>query len=113
MMPPYEQRFDFFPIFAGVEFFVSPASFDFGGRVEIGVGLKSTDLTAKRLLVGSVGSIWIMTDAALLRRVGAPDLSYGNAPFSCIPGELLGDVGQVGGVQVGIHSACFILHRCN
>ena len=35
------------------------------------------------------------------------------ASFGCIPGELLGDVRQVGGVQVGIHGARLVLHRGN
>src|SRR5690242_6157326 len=113
LVPAHKECFDFSPVFASLEFFVFPARFNVGGRVEISMGLKATDRTAKRLLVRPVGSICIMTDAALLRRVGAPDLSYGNSPFSGIPGELLRDVCQVGGVQVGIHSPCFVLHRCN
>ena len=65
---------------------------DVDGRVEIGMCAVATDPTAKRLLVGP-------------RRIGALDPDGGDTPLGGIPGDLPGDVRQVGGVQVGIHGA--------
>ena len=87
--------------------------FDVDRCVEIGVYAVATDHAAKRLLVGSVGAIWIVTDAARLRGVGALDFRCRSATLSCVPGDLLGDVRQVGGVQVGIHGARLVLHGRN
>src|SRR5712692_8332654 len=83
---------------------------DIDGGVEIGVRAVATDSTAKRLLVGPVGSIYMMTHAALLRGVGAPDPDGGDASFGGIPGDLPGDVRQVGDVQIGIHGTSLVLH---
>ena len=70
----------------------------------------ATDHAAKRLLVASVGSIGIVTHATRLRGVGALNFRCCSAPLGGIPGDLLGDVRQVGGVQVGIHDARLVLH---
>ena len=64
----------------------------------------TADSAAKRLLVGPVCcSVYIMAHAALLRCVGAPDSDGGDAPLGGIPGDLLGDMREVGGIQIGIH----------
>ena len=84
---------------------------DVDSCIEIGVRAVPTDHTAKRLLVGPVGFVCIVTHAALLGGIGAPDPDCCSASFGGIPGYLLGDVGQVGGVQIGIHGARFVLHR--
>ena len=65
---------------------------DVDGRIEISMRLVAADLTAKRLLVGSVGSVYIMAHAALLRGVGALDSDGGDAPLGDIPGDLIGDM---------------------
>ncbi len=52
----------------------------------------ATDLTAKRLLVGSVGFVWIVTHTAFLRRIGALDSGRLYSSFGGIPGDLLRDV---------------------
>ena len=59
---------------------------------------------------GSIGAIEVVADAALLRGVGALDFGCRAAPFSGVPGYLLRDVRQVGGVQVGIHGPRLVLH---
>ena len=56
---------------------VSPTIFDIDSRIEIGMRAVATDSTAKRLLVGPVGSVYIITHTALLRGVGAPDSDLG------------------------------------
>ncbi len=106
-----QQGFDRFPVLAGTQFAISPAVLDVRCSIEIGVRAVTTDHTAKRLLVGPVGSIWIVAHTALLRGVGAPDPDCCSASFDGIPGYLLGDVRQVGGVQISIHGAHFVLHR--
>ncbi len=75
--------------------------------------LEATDLAAKRLLIGSIGSIYIMTHAALLRGIGTLDFSCLYPSLASIPGNLLRDMREIGGTHVGIHSASFVLHRGN
>jgi len=69
-----------------------------------------TDHTAKRLLVGSIGSVYIITHIASLRGIRTLDSDGGDASFGGIPGELLGEVCQVGGVQIGVHGTRLELH---
>ena len=90
-MPAHKQGFDGFPDLAGAQLVVSPAMLDVDGGIEIGMCLKATDHTAKRLLVGPVGSVYIMAHAALLGRIGALDPDGGYASFGGIPGNLPGD----------------------
>src|SRR5713226_1768009 len=77
-MPLHEQGFDCFPALAGAQFIISPSMLDVDGGIEISMRTVATDHAAKRLLVGPVGSICIITYAALLRGVGAldPDGGY-------------------------------------
>jgi hypothetical protein len=110
LMSLQQQGFDRFPVFAGAQFIVSPAMLDIDRRIEIGVRAVPTDHTAKRLLVGSIGSVYIITHIALLRGVGAPDPDCRSASFDGIPGYLLGYVCQVGGVQIGVHGTHLELH---
>src|SRR5712691_10551617 len=56
LMSPHQQSFDRFAVLAGAQFLVTQAVLDVECGVEIGVCAVATDLTAKRLLVGSVGS---------------------------------------------------------
>lgn len=83
---------------------------DVDSRVEIGVRAVATDLAAKRLLVGPVGSGYIVAHAALLGTVGALDPDGGDSSLGGVPGDLPRDVRQVGGAQVAIHSARLVLH---
>jgi hypothetical protein len=106
-----EQGFDGFPILAGAQFLVSQAVLNVESGIEISVCVVAADPAAKRLLGGPVGAVDIMAHAALLRGVGAPDLDGGHASFGSIPGDLFGEVPQVGGVQVGVHGTRLVLHR--
>src|SRR6266702_597330 len=72
-----------------------------------------TDLTAKRLLVWSVGSIGIMTHTTLLRRIGAFHFGCLYASFGRIPGDLFRNMREVRSTYVGIHGAGLVLHRGN
>src|SRR5258708_10980129 len=102
-MSLHEQGFDGFPVLAGTQFIVSPAMLDVDRCVEIGMRAMTANLTAKRLLVGPVGFVWVVAHTALLGGISALDSDCGYASFGGIPGELLGDVCQVGGVQIGVH----------
>ncbi len=88
-----QYSFNCFPVLAGAQFIISPAMLDVERCVEISVRAVTTDHTAKRLLVGPVGFVWIVAHTALLRGIGALDSDCGYASFGGIPGELLGDVG--------------------
>ncbi len=80
-MPAHQQGFDCFPVFTGAQLIVSPAMLDVESRIEIGMRVETARGTAKRLLVRSVGSIWIMAHAALLGGVGTLDTSCGYTSF--------------------------------
>ena len=84
---------------------------DVEGGVEISMCAEATDQTAKRMLVGPNGSVYIVAHAAFLGGVGALDSGCSYAPFGGIPGKLLGDMREVGSPQVGIHSSGLVLHR--
>ena len=77
------------------------------------MGLEATDDAAKRLLVGAVRSIWIMTNLAFLGGIGAfhPGCLYPS--FGSIPGNLPGDMSKVGSTHIRIHGSGLVLHRCN
>ena len=79
--------------------------------IEISVRAVAADHAAKRLLVGPVHTIGVMADAALLRGIGALNPGGGDASLGGIPGDLFGNVRQVGGVQVGVHGPRLVLHR--
>src|SRR5215469_922391 len=63
-----------------------------------------TDHTAKRLLVRSVLAGRMMTLITFLRTIGTLDLASTDTSFGRAPLQLLGDMGQIRGVQVRIHA---------
>jgi hypothetical protein len=73
----------------------------------------TTDQTTKRLLIGSVLLVYIVASAAFLGTVGTLDSNCLHASFGSVPGDLLGNVGKVGGAHVGIHGSSLVLHRGN
>src|SRR5260370_4422176 len=83
---------------------------DVDGSIDIGMRAVTTDHTAKRLLVGPVGSVYIMTHAALLGGIGTLDFGCSYLELGSIPGDVLGDVCEIGGVQVGVHGTRLVLH---
>src|SRR5712691_8441478 len=89
-MPPHEQGFDLFPVLAHYHFTIAPSMCDSESGVEVGMCAVATDRAAKRLLVRSVGAIWIMTHAALLRRIGAAHSGCLYATFGGVPGKQVG-----------------------
>ncbi len=84
---------------------------DIEGRIEIGMRLIAADLTAKRLLVWSVSSVYIMTHAAFLGGIGTLDTSCLYASLGGIPGNLFRDVCEIRGAHISIHGAGLVLHR--
>jgi hypothetical protein len=109
-MPAQQQGFDGFPVLAGAQLLVCQAVLNVDGGVEISVRAVAADPTAKRLLVGPVGPVHVVAHAALLRGIGALDPDGSNSSFGGIPGDLPGDVPQVGGVQIGVHGPRLVLH---
>src|SRR5712692_7191599 len=73
----------------------------------------ATDQAAKRLLVGSVGSVWIVVHTALLRRISALHSGCLYASFGSVPGDLLRDVREIGSTHIRIHGSGLVLHRGN
>ncbi len=59
-MPSQEKRLDFLPVRAGPQFCIIQAALNIGRGVEISMCLIATDSTAKRLLVGPVGPVWVV-----------------------------------------------------
>ncbi len=75
--------------------------------------LETTDHTAKRLLVWPVLPSNRMAHTALLRRIGTLHSGRLYASFGSVPGDLLGNVCQIGSTHVGIHGSGPVLHRGN
>lgn len=65
--------------------------------------LVPTKLTEKRFLIRPIVTMGIMACAALLRGVRAFDRGCRHPAFSRIPRDLLWQMGQIGGPQIGIH----------
>jgi hypothetical protein len=61
-----EQGFDGLPVLACLQFGVSPSVLDIGSGIHVSVCSVATGPAAKRLLIGSIGSVCIMAHAALL-----------------------------------------------
>ena len=61
MMPAHQQGFDRFAVLAGAQCHVPQTVRDVEGGVEIGLRTVAADPTAKRLLVGPVGTVYIFT----------------------------------------------------
>ena len=81
-----------------------------GSGIQVSMRLIPTDLTAKRLLVGSIGAVHIMTHAALLGGIGALDPDGGDASLGGVSGDLPGDVREIRSTHVGIHGSGLVLH---
>ena len=60
----------------------------------------TTDHAAKRLLVGAIGSIYIMTHTAFLRSIGTSHSGRLHATFSGVPGNLLGNMREIGSAHM-------------
>jgi hypothetical protein len=93
-MPVQEQSFDGFTVLTGLQLGIPQAMLHIDSSVDIGVSLKATDLTAKRLLVGPIVLVDIMTHTALLRRIRTLDSGRLDAFFRRFPHNLFGDMGQ-------------------
>ena len=65
-MPVNEQHFDFLPVLAGAQIDISHAPGKVRCRIKIGVRALAAHDAAKRLLIGPVRSIRVVTHAALL-----------------------------------------------
>ena len=76
----------------------------------IGVFLIATVHTAERLLAHAIRAIHIMATRAFLGGISGFDGVGGHASFGGGPFDLLRDMRQVGGVEVGIHGTCLVLH---
>lgn len=108
-----KQGFHLFAILANLQFPISQAVLDIGGGVEISMRPLPTDPTAKRLLIGPVRSIRIVAHTAFLGGIGTLDPFGPHAAFGGSPGDLLRDMGQIGGPQVGVHRSRLVFHCGN
>ena len=66
--------------------------------------------TTERLLRWAIGPIGVVARVALLRTVGGLHLGGFLPTFGCHPREVFGDVSQIRGVQVRVHSPGLKLH---
>jgi hypothetical protein len=73
-------------------------------RVDVGMRRVLADLTTERLLFGAVLASDMVTAMAFLRAVGARDCPSAEASFGGSPGDWLGEVGQIGGLELGVHA---------
>ena len=110
LMSLQEESFDFVLICATRYFFIPYSSCKIGSGVHIGMGLQSAYLTAKRLLIGPIGAIHKVAATAFLRGIGALDPGGPYPALGSIPGDLLGQVREVRGMQVGVHGPRLELH---
>jgi hypothetical protein len=110
-MTLHEQGFDSLPILAGLQREIPHPPRDIRGSVEVGMGLETTDHTTKSLLIGTIRPVGIMAPLAFLGGIGALDRCGLYPSLRCVPGNLLGDVGEVGSAHIGIHGSGLVLHR--
>src|SRR6266699_5468442 len=103
MMPLHQEGFDFSLVLTGAQFTVVPSMRKVRRCIQISMRAIATNQTTKRLLIRSVLSICIIAHIACLRGISTFDLPRTYAAFGCCPGELLRDMGQVGGkLRVGM-----------
>src|SRR5438067_694837 len=85
-----------------------------GGKVMCGIEVSVESVTAnatvERPLIRSVFAVHIMTPRTFLRRISTLDLCCRNAALRGIPGNLIGNMTEIGGTQVGVHSTRFVAH---
>ncbi len=77
------------------------------------MSLETTNQATKRLLVWSVGPVRVMAHAALLGGIGTFDPGSLHSSFGRVPGNLFGDMCEIGRTHVGIHRSGFVLHGGN
>src|SRR5258708_5953247 len=102
-MTLHEQGFHSLPVLARLQFEIPYPPLDIRGGVQVGMSLEATDHTTKGLLIGAIRPVGKMASLAFLRRIGALDRCGLYPSLRCVPDYLLGDVCQIGGVQVGVH----------
>src|SRR5258708_485193 len=103
-MTAIQQGFDSLLSATAAEFAVLQAALQIarGNHIRmIGIG---THLTTERLLRGAISTRGEVAVRALLRGVGRLNLNERDATFGGTPVQLLDDMGQVGGLQIGIHA---------
>ncbi len=103
-MPGVEQGFDFLLAATRLHLAVMEASLVIDRRIDIGMKSQAARLAAERLLFRPVGTGNEMTARAFLRRISRPPCLNGLPTLFGAPGELLGQVGQVGRIQIGVHA---------
>ena len=91
-MSAQEQGFDLALVFAGCQFLIPKALRQIERGVAIGVIPMPTHNAVERLLVRSIGSIWVVTTMALLRGVGGFDRVCRHPAPGGRPGDLVRDV---------------------
>jgi hypothetical protein len=101
-MPRVEQGFHGLLAPARLHLMVIEASLVIECRIHISIELQPAHLAAERLLRRTIGARDELTARTCLRGVGRPSGLRSLPTLFRAPGELLGQVGQVAGVQRGI-----------
>src|SRR5215469_8340727 len=83
------------------------------GGVCVSMARPPTDHTAKRLLIGSVFPVHVMTHMTFLGGIGTLHPCCLQTTPGRIPGNLVRDVAQVGGPHVCSHRASLEAHGCD
>src|SRR5258708_950146 len=95
---------------AGSQGVIPPARGQGQGRLVVGMVLVPTHHTAEGLLIRPIGAGNKVAAGTLLRAVSRIDRVRGHSPFGRRPRQLVWEMAQLGGIQVGVHGACMKAH---
>ena len=88
-MTLHEHGFDGSSVTTGAQLGVPNATTQIDRGVVISVDLKTAHLATKRLLVGSIAAVGVVTHTALLGRIRADDRGRQHPTFLAVPPDLL------------------------
>src|SRR5438128_201965 len=112
-MPPVEQSLDLLLAATELHLAVGEARLMIARRVFVGVAAQAAHHTAERLLRGAIGVRDVLTARARLRGIGRLP-SAGRLPaLAPSPGQLLRQLAEVAGGEIGVHPPRLEAHRAN
>ena len=104
-MSPQQQRFDGIFGLAGGQGVICPAEGQDQGGLVVSMRLVAAHDTAEGLLIRPIGSGDKVAAGALLRTVCRIDRVGSSPSLRCCPGQLVGNMAELGRIQVGVHGA--------
>src|SRR5688500_2051217 len=110
-MPRVQQGFHRFLAPTPLHLAVVEPSLKIDRRVLIGVDAETARLTAKRLLGWAIGTGDKITSRTSLRRTRRLACPRPLPTFPCAPGELLGQMAEIAGVEIGVGPPRLEAHR--